>query len=298
MVIKKKRINNIEKYIKREYVKDIRIIGIELTSDNKNKAIEIGFSKDLKIGEVVLPKEIGNITSFNSSGKYIIDKSKKEPRVINWPYHIIDWHGQEHDGIATKIQECYKRRFIKPIQVELQIVSRNSKKYIISKEIVETNLKHIINLFLEIFGECEIINESENIELGKVTRLNWNILPKGKYPWDKLYPYVEEKIKNMKITNQLIARKNIETITKFNPTFVAIGEAGFSGYIIFGFEKSDKVLLESMEIDNATYVLKENWEKISKMTKAEILQNNFHDKRIIHNKKWKNEIEKFIKAMI
>ena len=46
--------------------------------------------------------------------------------MINWSFHIIDWHGQDHDGIATKIQECYKRRYVKPIQVELQLVNNNS----------------------------------------------------------------------------------------------------------------------------------------------------------------------------
>lgn len=49
-----------------------------------------------------------------------------------------------------------------------------------------------------------------------------------------------------------------------------------------------------MEIDNATSILKDNWEEISKMTKAEILQNSFHERRIIHSNKWNQEIKKLM----
>lgn len=298
MIIKKKKVRNVEKYIKSNDVKKIRLIGTKVTNENANKAIDIGFSKELAIGEEILPREIGAVTRFNSKGKELLDKNKKEYRDIYRPYHIKDWHGQYHDGITHEVRECNKRIYIKPSQVEFKIVKKDKEKYIIAKEIEEDNLKHILNLFLEIFGECEIIYENENIDYGNTIRLNWRVLPKGKYPWEKLYPYVKEKLENIKETNRLIARKNIETIAKYNPSFVAIGEAGFSGYIIYGFEKSNKVILESMEVDNATYILKDDWEEISKMTKAEILQNSLHEKRIIHTKNWEIEIEKVIKNML
>ncbi len=298
MIIKKKKIRNVEKYIRLNDVKNIRLIGVKVTNENINKAIDIGFSKELTIGEEILPREVGAVTRFNSRGKELVNKNEKEFRNIYRPYHIKDWHGQYHDGIAHEVRECNKKIYIKPCQVEFKIVKKDKEKYIIAKEIEEDNLKHILNLFLEIFGECEIIYENENIDYGKTIRLNWKVLPKGKYPWEKLYPYVKEKLENIKKTNRLIARKNIETIAKYNPSFVAIGEAGFFGYIIYGFEKSNKVILESMEVDNATYILKDDWEEISKMTKAEILQNSLHEKRVIHTKNWETEIEKVIKDML
>lgn len=298
MIIKKKKIRNIEKYIQLKDIKNIRLIGTRITNENANKAIDIGFSKELAIGEEILPREIGAVTRFNSRGKELIDKSEKELRDIYRPYHIKDWHGQYHDGIAHEIRECNKKIHIKPKQVEFKIVKKDEEKYIIAKEIQENNLKHILNLFLEIFGECEIIYKDENVDYGNIIRLNWRVLPKGKYPWEKLYPYVKEKLESIKESNRLVARKNIETIAKYKPSFVAIGEAGFSGYIIYGFEKSNKVILESMEVDNATYILKDDWEEISKMTKAEILQNSLHEKRIIHTKNWEKEIEELMKKII
>lgn len=298
MIIRKKKIRNIKKYIQLNDVKDIKFIGIRITNENEKKATDIGFSKELTIGEEILPREIGAVTRFNSRGKEIVDRTEKEFRDIYRPYHIKDWHGQYHDGIAHEVRECNKKMYIKPNQVEFKIIRKDEEKYIIAKEILENNLKHILNLFLEIFGECEIIYENEKIDYGNTIRLNWRVLPKGKYPWEKLYPYVKEKLENIKETNRVVARKNIEIIAKYKPSFVAIGEAGFSGYIIFGFEKSDRVILESMEVNNATYILKDDWEEISKMTKAEILQNNLYEKRIIHTKNWETEIEKIIKNML
>lgn len=298
MIIRKKKIRNIKKYIQLNDVKDIKFIGIRITNENEKKATDIGFSKELTIGEEILPREIGAVTRFNSRGKEIVDRTEKEFRDIYRPYHIKDWHGQYHDGIAHEVRECNKKMYIKPNQVEFKIIRKDEEKYIIAKEILENNLKHILNLFLEIFGECEIIYENEKIDYGNTIRLNWRVLPKGKYPWEKLYPYVKEKLENIKETNRVVARKNIEIIAKYKPSFVAIGEAGFSGYIIFGFEKSDRVILESMEVNNATYILKDDWEEISKMTKAEILQNNLYEKRIIHTKNWETEIEKIIKKML
>lgn len=300
MIIKKKRINNIYRYINKEEIDNIKQLRVKVDELSQDKVINIGFSKKLEVGEMVVPKVIGPITYFNVYGKEIINKNEKEDRDIYRPYHIMDWHGQYHDGIAYERRKCYKREFINPYEMELIIVEQKETKYVTNKEISKdaNKLKFAMNLLLEIFGEFEIIYNEEKINYGEIKRLNWNVLPRGKYPWEKLYPYIKNNLDNMQETKAKIAKKNIEKITQYNPKFVAIGRSGFSGYIIYGFNKENKVILESMEIDNATYVLNENWENISKLTKAEILKNNLHEKRIIHTKRWNEEIETVIKEML
>ena len=300
MIIKKKRINNIYRYINKEEIDNIKQLRVKVDELSQDKVINIGFSKKLEVGEMVVPKVIGPITYFNVYGKEIINKNEKEDRDIYRPYHIMDWHGQYHDGIAYERRKCYKREFINPYEMELIIVEQKETKYVTNKEISKdaNKLKFAMNLLLEIFGEFEIIYNEEKINYGEIKRLNWNVLPRGKYPWEKLYPYIKNNLDNMQETKAKIAKKNIEKITQYNSKFVAIGRSGFSGYIIYGFNKENKVILESMEIDNATYVLNENWENISKLTKAEILKNNLHEKRIIHTKRWNEEIETVIKEML
>ena len=300
MIIKKKRINNIYRYINKEEIDNIKQLRVKVDELSQDKVINIGFSKKLEVGEMVVPKVIGPITYFNVYGKEIIKKNEKEDRDIYRPYHIMDWHGQYHDGIAYEKRKCYKREFINPYEMELIIVEQKETKYVTNKEISKdaNKLKFAMNLLLEIFGEFEIVYNEEKINYGEIKRLNWNILPRGKYPWEKLYPYIKNNLDNMQETKAKVAKKNIEKITQYNPKFVAIGRSGFSGYIIYGFNKENKVILESMEINNATYVLNENWENISKLTKAEILKNNLHEKRIIHTKRWNEEIETVIKEML
>lgn len=300
MFIKKRRIYKLEKYLDEKNLTKIKSIGIKIKSENKNKVIECGFSEKILLGEEVIPNVIGPITNYNVNGKEIIDKNQKENRDIFRPYHIKDWHGEYHDGIAHEVRECNKKNILNPYEIALKIVSIKNEKYVISKEgcYDKDKIKHIINMFLEIFKECEIIYENDDINYGNIIELNWKILPKGEYPWEKIYPYVKKRIEKMPETKARLIKNNIETISKYNPKFVAVGQAGFSGYIIYGFKKENKVILESIEIDNATYILNKDWKNISKLTKSEILKQKLHEKRIVHSKSWEKEITNEIKDMI
>lgn len=60
--------------------------------------------------------------------------------------------------------------------------------------------------------------------------------------------------------------------------------------MVIGFEMKKIFVLESTQINNATYVLKRDWEYISKLSKAEVLNNKLHFARVIHNNKWYESI--------
>jgi hypothetical protein len=94
--------------------------------------------------------------------------------------------------------------------------------------------------------------------------------------------------------NRKIIEHRLEAINSYGPTFYAIGQAGFRGYIVFGFSDRDIFFLESMYFGNATYVFEDNWETLSKMTKAEILNHNLQKDRIIHREGWENRVDKLL----
>ena len=52
-----------------------------------------------------------------------------------------------------------------------------------------------------------------------------------------------------------------------------------------------RYILESVFPNNATYVLQDNWEKISQLSKAEILSQNLHKARIVHSESWKKNFD-------
>lgn len=298
MKIMKKRINNIEKYL--NAVKEGENVNIIYPILKKDKKVtRCGVSDEQNIGEEILPKVIGPVSDFNAHGKSIALKNEeKEIRIIERPYHVIDWQGGDHYGIAYDPRECYKRKFITPPSVELRIVERNRKKCISVKPLSKKQenyelIKHQINLFLELFGECDILKEDEEFfDHVEVKKLNWKVLPKGEYPWSKMEIYVKKVIENMPKNIQHIVEENIKEIASYTPDFVAIGEGGFNGYFIYGFKDKDFVILESNEIGNATYILNNDWKKISKLTKAQILNNELERERIIHSKNWKEKIAK------
>ncbi|MDM8914292.1 hypothetical protein P2P95_21895, partial [Escherichia coli] len=53
-------------------------------------------------------------------------------------------------------------------------------------------------------------------------------------------------------------------------------------------------VLESSQCNNATYILNNNWQQLSQLTKAEILDGNLHHARVIHRVNWAAEILKYL----
>jgi len=150
-------------------------------------------------------------------------------------------------------------------------------------------------LFLEIFGECTILRENlENIIRAPIRKLNWTVLPKGKMPWEQLKSKIKPIVKEAPPGNQPIIWSRFESINRFNPNFVAIGQAGFRGYIILGFPEKNIYVCECIFTGNATYVFEQNWEKLTQLTKAEILNEKLQKDRIIHWDNWREKINNLL----
>lgn len=298
MIIRKKRIRSAKSNIRG--VDQGEEIYVSLTNILRfnERLKETGFSSSLKIGEQVLPAQLGNISNFNAEGGYEVHKDKPMEtayRQAEWTWH--EFRGRYDSVERSKIVEIpykrYPRTFIEPPSVELTIVQLpNKEKAIVAPSIqfsddTESDLVHTINLFLELFGECEILKgELNHIVPAKLIRLNWEILPKGKLPWEKLHQKLQPIVNRQPEGNRAVIDKRHETIAKYHPEFVAVGQGGFDGYIIFGFPSKSLYILESTQINNATYVLEQDWEGLSTLTKAELLNANLHKERIIHRENW------------
>jgi len=146
---------------------------------------------------------------------------------------------------------------------------------------------------LEIFGEFDIVsNNLEGYFSPKEVRLNWEILPPGEYPWERVSDRLKTVINQLPKGNQPWATHRVDKIRSYKPTLHAIGFGGFQGYVVFGFGQRGFYLLECIKYGNATYVFGNNWETLSKLTKAQIIQGNLSIKRVIHTESWDSEITK------
>lgn len=297
MIIRKKRVRSARSNIRG--VTDGKRVRISLSDIGrfKDRLQEVGFSSALCVGEQILPASVGNVSHFNAEGGYKVHRD--QPKEI--AYRQAEWHWQEFHGPYDRVEqskvveipyERYPRTFIEPPAVELTIAESSGEKVVVAPPLpftrdAEPQLVHTINLFLELFGECEVLRDDlSHIVPAKVIRLDWEVLPAGKLPWEKLKRELRPIVNRQPEGNRAVIDKRHETIASYDPEFVAVGRGGFDGYVIFGFPSRSLYILESSQINNATYVLDKDWEELSTMTKAELLNENLHKDRIVHREKW------------
>ena len=85
---------------------------------------------------------------------------------------------------------------------------------------------------------------------------------------------------------------------RYGPDFVAIGQAGFDGYLVFGFAQYGLYVLESRMLDNATYILGTDWETVSRLTKADIINNQLSVARLVHDRGWPEKLDQTLRHVL
>lgn len=279
----------------------IRLV-FDLTESTPDTWTRLGFDEQLIEGDYLIPSVIGKVTHFNANGKEIVrDDLPKESVPVTFWATWKDWHGYSHSGYKTRDYDKYPRQYIPAPSAELQILEIESKYYVgtevinLSKHNSERTL-HLMNLMLECFGEFQIIDADTEKVLGtKVRTLQWEIFPKGKYPWSKTKEIVKNYTNRLEPLEKELIEARIKEISGFDPDFAASGNGGFSGYFAFGFEEKGIFVLESVHLDNATYIFGDDWEALSKLTKNEIINGSTDFKRIIHNESWIWRIHRLLK---
>jgi hypothetical protein len=307
MIIQQKYVRIVESHLYSIAKGTELIIGVNIPANVMDKLQKMGFSKSWKPGDTILPSsKLGSSCRFNSEGKFI--KHKDQP--METDYRPVEWHWTEFHGeerveqtdIRYVSYKRYPRTFIEPPSIEFEIISKGSDQtQLISPKIVYSDenmvrIKTAINVLLEIFGFCEIFSDNlQAINIIPTVRVNWEILPPGDYPWERVQQIIEPILQDAKPGNRPVIENRIRTIELYSPEFRVLGHAGFKGYVIYGFPRKHIFILESAYFGNATYVFDDNWETFSKLTKAEILDEKLQKERVIHIKGWHDNIKLLLK---
>ena len=264
----------------------------------EQKLKTIGFPSIDFAGVKLIPCGIGPISKFNSEGRDIPQKHLP----METYYHealIKDWHGDYHYVYIPR--ERYQRKHIDAPLQEISLITIGNKNYAISDLLPNTPegkelIKHVVNLFLEIFGVCEILNKNKcpEVATAKLKRANWQIIPEGDIVWERVNQ-IAGNIQDPKENVGLLQKYRFKTIIQHKPDLVYYGKGGFHGYLVFVFKKKNMVLMENMIYGNATYVFRDNWEELSKLSKAEIIKHNLQEKRLAHREGWPYQISKLFK---
>lgn len=294
-MIKKKRIRKLNPYKNLLPSTDNAFVAyFGVTDAQLNRA---GFQHSANLGTTILPSIVGHVTAFNAEGKELACRNQLMEtayRTVNW--HWMEWHGRdkiERSDFRDVPYKRYPREFIAPPSIELTLSKDVDGKTVVISNLISgwkldgEQLIHTINIFLELFGECSVLDENKaEILPTNIQRINWKILPRGKYPFARIMQELKPVLDKVKTGKRVFVGKRLERLNSFDPEFVVMGVSGFSGYIVMAYPDRNLFILESLLYGNATYVLERGWEAVSKLTKAEILSDGLHKARIIHHRDW------------
>jgi hypothetical protein len=224
-------------------------------------------------------------------------------RQAEWRW--TEFHGrygrEEQSRIVDVPYKRYPRTHVSPPSVELTIgVTADGQRVLVTPQMTFTgeddkDLIHVVNLILEILGFCEFFTTNlDQLIQAPLRRLNWKLLPSGRRAWNELRPKVLKVISRAEKGNQPVIEHRLEEINHYGPDFVAIGTAGFAGYVVFGFTDRDLFVFESVYTGNATYVFGDQWERLSRLTKMQILDSRLHRDRILHREGWDIRVQSLL----
>lgn len=266
----------------------------------------MGFDLLTKTGTTGLPSVVGRVTRFNAEGKWHIRRDLlKELRFIgsrSWTRR--EWRGsdatEEVEDTIYIHRWAYPRELIEPLSVELTYMEHEGDRLVVSPELTfqaadaELN-KHVINLMLELFRSCEIVlHDMARLTPPAELRANWVMLPPGEHPWDRIEAHIAKVFsgKAPSVAKAVLQRQHV--VLSYKPAFTWRGLGGFSDYIAYIFPDRKLVVLESVYYGNALYVLGDDWEDLSKLTKAQIINHQLAERRIVHSKDWVQQLNEVL----
>jgi hypothetical protein len=308
MIIKKKWIRQLATYFEGVTPGTRIVLGVRLESPTDPRLSRAGFVVPVTAGSTVLPPaRLGPTSRRNAEGHQIIHRDQPKEtayRQVEWSW--TEFHGKDRvdqSDIKDVPYQRYPRTFVPPQGVELTVTSLPNGDWLLVTRSFEYRgpndpaLLHAVNVTLEALGECEVFTNTLQSILGvQIRRLNWDLLPPGKHPWSVVHARIASVLSQRPPKSRVVVEHRIQTINRYEPKFVAIGRAGFHGYLAFGFPKLGLCVLESTLRDNATYVFGPNWEALTQLTKAEILDGSLHTDRVIHTSGWDARIARLLKG--
>lgn len=266
----------------------------------RNQLSAFGFQESDESGTSILPCGINRCAKKNAEPFFTVDKSlPKEDYTQTVYWTRYEWAGKGQLNPVTDFsyirKQRYHRDYFEPYSVYFTLVTDSDKPYIVSDAIPYTDenfekLLNTVNMLLGAFGECTIDFHQQECKTKRVL-VNWDILPQGEYPWETVKETLSHVAKVHTKTQTELMLRNCEAIYAKKPDFIAYGRSGFKGYAVFGFTSRNLYILESAMPNNATYVLQNDWESISQLTKAEILSQKLHKARIIHSESWQKNFD-------
>ncbi|MCF2491694.1 hypothetical protein [Dyadobacter sp. CY347] len=277
-------------------------IGLPYEDVVKNADLKkFGISDVFKENEAQTPIPAGPRTKANLKGMYV----RQQPEVKEETLRHIKYKKKNGTKVEfDRIYNMYKKILLDRLNVSFKFMKdEDGIEFIVSDVLVFNdefaNSKkntHIINLFLEVFGNYEVIRENLSYFIKTDAPFEREVLPSGERLDDRnFHEFIEFAERSIKERDRkpLIERANV--MKEFAP--IVRKAPGLNGYLAFIFEEKGIVAAESIRENNATYFFKlQDYEDNLMKDKQEVLNNKLMLKRFYHSQddRWEKKIRKFL----
>ena len=218
-----------------------------------------------------------------------------------------DWSKGSFSLTVRKL--VYKKETIQPTEksISLELLKQNGDEVYIKvsiNEILEVNSKNYesellfnINLLQEFIGCINLFSSNADLQdyLNSLY-VNWEFLPIGTRDENILKLLNRYNNPSAEIIGKIEERYGF--LESLNPLEIITGTSGFIRY--FGAKFSNElVVFENLDYGNAIYIMFENWEVLSRLSRLELRKlddNNFV--RISHSLNWKQKTQEIVKERL
>lgn len=262
---------------------------------------------DLPVHDEPPSESQGRIARRNQSGWNVVrrDLPKVDKIFTFYAPNFGDSSKGEHE--VVQVRKVYQRdEFLPPaLTVSAKIIEAASgleDVFFVRAQVVQAieksdkdALLFALSLCQETFGDVDVhAPTDDDVDYLKAVVVDWEILPVG----DK-----EDAMRRLLSPipgarrPPVMDKERVDFFRKVDPDHYVKGTSGFTRYVgmLFG----ELLLLENLSAGNAIYVLKGDWQNLSKLPRRELLKMKSPDVwRIVHNPGWQVRLKSLVQNLI
>ena len=205
-------------------------------------------------------------------------------------------------------REVYQRRFEPPRDWDfsLSLINQNEDHVRIKVQVnavldrqhpdFRKDLFFAINLLQEQCRDCHVFRANiSDDELARTTAVGWEIFPPG--TMDRAFSAITSRLRVPTPQRRREIENRANALARLHPTEYIVGSGMNSHY--FGARFGENIVaFENIDYGNAIYILFDNWQEISRMSRIDILKRHEHDFiRIVHKDGWQKVLKRHIEEL-
>jgi hypothetical protein len=262
---------------------------------------------NLRHPDHILPRpDVGRYSKYNVYGREIVHHDLP---MVSKGYSVDspnfgDWSKGSHD--VTWYKDVYQREYLAPkyLEMKIELIGVDDRNNYVFKFTVDDildessadfqdDLLFNLNLLQENTGNHGVYaTDADLSEYLRSLYVSWEILPPGEIEENITRILTGLRSNDPKLRQKLTDR--FKFLSSLKPRNFVQGTSRFQRY--FGAQfANDLVVFENVAYGNAIYIMFQNWEELSKITRVDLLSTASQEFiRIRHTKTWKLKLKRVI----